>query len=156
MERSGMVHPEHSKNSVLTECYSNLRIDGQVLWHFRLLNYRSLIVLWTNRAKRKKNYPPPLILYIPLSTLYIKQLRYRIVWKGDDRRRVIHFEALFIYKTSDSYGFTKLTAVRTINVEHTYGGIFCHHLSDNYVDLSDLYVDSSGIYVDLSEKYTNK
>ena len=30
---------------------------------------------------------------------------------------------------------------------------FCHHLSDNYVDLSDLYVDLSVIYVDLSEKY---
>ena len=26
---------------------------------------------------------------------------------------------------------------------------FCHHLSDNYVDLSDLYVDMSVIYVDL-------
>ena len=30
---------------------------------------------------------------------------------------------------------------------------FCHHLSDNYVNLSDLYVDLSVIYVDLSEKY---
>ena len=30
---------------------------------------------------------------------------------------------------------------------------FCHHLSDNYVDLSDLYVDLSDHYVDLSEKY---
>ena len=28
---------------------------------------------------------------------------------------------------------------------------FCHHLSDNYVDLSDLYVDLSDLYVDLSE-----
>ena len=28
---------------------------------------------------------------------------------------------------------------------------FCHHLSDNYVDLSDLYVDLSDIYVDLSK-----
>ena len=27
---------------------------------------------------------------------------------------------------------------------------FCHHLSDNYVDLSDLYVDLSDLYVDLS------
>ena len=39
---------------------------------------------------------------------------------------------------------------------------FCHHLSDNYVDLSDLfivlsdiYVDLSNHYVDLSEKYHN-
>ena len=30
---------------------------------------------------------------------------------------------------------------------------FCHHLSDNYVDLSDLYVDLSDHYVDLSENY---
>ena len=29
-------------------------------------------------------------------------------------------------------------------------GYFCHHLSDNYVDLSDLYVDLSDLYVDLS------
>ena len=27
---------------------------------------------------------------------------------------------------------------------------FCHHLSDNYVDLSDIYVDLSDLYVDLS------
>ena len=40
------------------------------------------------------------------------------------------------------------------------GAYFCHHLSDNDVDLSDLYVDLSAIYddlsdhnVDLSEKY---
>ena len=32
---------------------------------------------------------------------------------------------------------------------------FCHHLSDNYVDLSDLYVDSSVIYVDLSDHYVD-
>ena len=25
---------------------------------------------------------------------------------------------------------------------------FCHHLSDNYVDLSDIYVDLSDLYVD--------
>ena len=30
---------------------------------------------------------------------------------------------------------------------------FCHHLSDNYVDLSDYYVDLSEHYVDLSENY---
>ena len=30
---------------------------------------------------------------------------------------------------------------------------FCHHLSDNYVDLSDNYVDLSDHYVDLSENY---
>ena len=28
---------------------------------------------------------------------------------------------------------------------------FCHHLSDNYVDLSDIYVDLSDLYVDLSD-----
>ena len=32
---------------------------------------------------------------------------------------------------------------------------FCHHLSDNYVDLSDLYVDLSDHYVDLSENYAD-
>ena len=32
---------------------------------------------------------------------------------------------------------------------------FCHHLSDNYVDLSDLYVDLSDHYVDLSENYVD-
>ena len=30
---------------------------------------------------------------------------------------------------------------------------FCHHLSENYVDLSDLYVYLSDHYVDLSENY---
>ena len=30
---------------------------------------------------------------------------------------------------------------------------FCHHLSDNYVDLSDIYVDSLVIYVDLIDHY---
>ena len=30
---------------------------------------------------------------------------------------------------------------------------FCHHLSDNYVDLSDPYVDLSVISVDLSDNY---
>ena len=33
---------------------------------------------------------------------------------------------------------------------HSMVAYFCHHLSDNYVDLSDLYVDLSVIYVDLS------
>ena len=32
---------------------------------------------------------------------------------------------------------------------------FCHHLSDNYVDLSGLYVDLSVIYVDLSDNYVD-
>ena len=30
---------------------------------------------------------------------------------------------------------------------------FCHHLSDNYVDLSDLYVVLLDLYVDLSDLY---
>ena len=32
---------------------------------------------------------------------------------------------------------------------------FCHHLSDNYVDLSDNYVDLSDLYVDLSDHYAD-
>ena len=32
---------------------------------------------------------------------------------------------------------------------------FCHHLSENYVDLSDLYVYLSDHYVDLLEKYVD-
>ena len=32
---------------------------------------------------------------------------------------------------------------------------FCHHLSDNYVDLSDIYVDLSDLYVDLSDLYND-
>ena len=32
---------------------------------------------------------------------------------------------------------------------------FCHHLSDNYVDLSDLYVVLSDLYVDLSVIYVD-
>ena len=32
---------------------------------------------------------------------------------------------------------------------------FCHHLSDNYVDLSDLYVNLSDLYVDLSDLYVD-
>ena len=32
---------------------------------------------------------------------------------------------------------------------------FCHHLSDNYVDLSEIYVDLSDLYVDLSDLYVD-
>ena len=32
---------------------------------------------------------------------------------------------------------------------------FCHHLSDNFVDLSDIYVDLSDLYVDLSDLYVD-
>ena len=32
---------------------------------------------------------------------------------------------------------------------------FCHHLSDNYVDLSDIDVDLSDIYVELSDLYVD-
>ena len=32
---------------------------------------------------------------------------------------------------------------------------FCHHLSDNYVDLSAIYVDLSDFYVDLSDLYVD-
>ena len=32
---------------------------------------------------------------------------------------------------------------------------FCHHLSDNYVDLSDLYVVFSDLYVDLLDLYVD-
>ena len=32
---------------------------------------------------------------------------------------------------------------------------FCHHLSDNYVDLSDIYVDLSDLYIDLSDNYVD-
>ena len=32
---------------------------------------------------------------------------------------------------------------------------FCHHLSDNYVDLSDNHVDLSDLYVDLSDLYVD-
>ena len=32
---------------------------------------------------------------------------------------------------------------------------FCHHLSDNYVDLSDVYVVLSDLYVDLSDLYVD-
>ena len=32
---------------------------------------------------------------------------------------------------------------------------FCHHLSDNYVDLSDLNVVLSDLYVDLSDLYVD-
>ena len=34
-------------------------------------------------------------------------------------------------------------------------GIFCDHLSDNYVKFSDLYVDLSVIYVDLSDHFVD-
>ena len=32
---------------------------------------------------------------------------------------------------------------------------FCHHLSDNYVDLADLYVVLSDLYVDLLRYYVD-
>ena len=37
----------------------------------------------------------------------------------------------------------------------TMVGYFCHHLSDNYVDLSDLYVVLSDLYVDLSDLFVD-
>ena len=40
-------------------------------------------------------------------------------------------------------------------IKDEYGGIFCHHLSDNYVHLSDLYVDLTVINVDLSDYYVD-
>ena len=41
------------------------------------------------------------------------------------------------------------------NTEQCMVAYFCHHLSDNYVDLSDLYVNLSVIYVDLSDHYVD-
>ena len=38
---------------------------------------------------------------------------------------------------------------------HNMVACFCHHLSDNYVDLSDIYVDLSDLYVDLSDLYVD-
>ena len=32
---------------------------------------------------------------------------------------------------------------------------FCHHLTDDYVDLSDLYVTLQFFYVDLSDHYVD-
>ena len=40
-----------------------------------------------------------------------------------------------------------------ISLQNLMVAYFCHHLSDNDVDLSDLYVDLSVIYVDLSNHY---
>ena len=51
------------------------------------------------------------------------------------------------------YLFLKMNTM-TILVCPLYGDMvtyFCHHLSDNYVDLSDLYVVLSNLYVDLSD-----
>ena len=53
-------------------------------------------------------------------------MRYETSVKGDNKGRLIHFEALFIHKTSDSYGFTKLTAVRTINLEQEQNKSITH------------------------------
>ena len=38
---------------------------------------------------------------------------------------------------------------------HDMVAYFCHHLSDNYVDLSDNYVDLSDLNVDLSDLYVD-
>ena len=40
-------------------------------------------------------------------------------------------------------------------MKRTMVAYFCHHLSDNYVDLSDLYVDLSDLYVDLPDLYVD-
>ena len=54
----------------------------------------------------------------------------------------------------------EVTATQTLvtdcmNTSSSMVAYFCHHLSDNYVDLSDLYVDLSDIYVDLSDNYVD-
>ena len=45
------------------------------------------------------------------------------------------------------------------NIKYYYAlcmvAYFCHHLSNNYVDLSDIYVDLSDLYVDLSDLYVD-
>ena len=37
----------------------------------------------------------------------------------------------------------------------SYGAYFCHHSSDNYVDLSDLYVVLSDLYIEWSDLYVD-
>ena len=52
-----------------------------------------------------------------------------------------------------------LLPLNTIEINELYintmVAYFCHHLSDNYVDLSDLYVVLSNLYVVLSDLYVD-
>ena len=49
------------------------------------------------------------------------------------------------------FSFTSIQAlIVRQDLGHIMVAYFCHHLSDNYVDLSDIYVDLSDLYVDLS------
>ena len=61
------------------------------------------------------------------------------------------------YIGSDAFNHSKEFTKATGKLEVTKYMVvyFCHHLSDNYVDLSDFYVDLSIIYVDLSNHYVN-
>ena len=81
-----------------------------------------------------------------------------------DRWDVGHFFSLFLAYISKKYiahgrqgwlSFVLIIRPVTIVVQfsqtlHIMVAYFCHHLSDNYVDLSDIYVDLSDLYVDLS------
>ena len=51
-------------------------------------------------------------------------------------------------------GETSVT-IQYLNITLLMVAYFCHHLSDNYVDLSDNYVDLSDLYVDLSDHYVD-
>ena len=42
-----------------------------------------------------------------------------------------------------------------VQVSFSMVAYFCHHLSDNYVNLSENYVDLSDLYVDLSDHYVD-
>ena len=61
------------------------------------------------------------------------------------------------YNQSIDYGGIFLSSYNYVDFSDLYVMVayFCHHLSDNYVDLSDLYVDLSVIYVDLSDHYVD-
>ena len=50
---------------------------------------------------------------------------------------------------------SKLKSSIDLSGKYNMVAYFCHHLSDNYIDLSDLYVVLSDLYVDLSDLYVD-
>ena len=61
---------------------------------------------------------------------------------------------IWVHGFIEIQNFTKQEFVAFIDLFYMVA-YFCHHLSDNNVDLSDLYVDLSFIYVVLSDQYVD-
>ena len=94
------------------------------------------------------------------STIMYKQIQSRAFDEFNNWYDVLKFNINSVFRR-DPAGYELVAWTRWMFLKSsihrlslvTMVAYFCHHLSDNYVDLSVIYVDLSDHYVDLSEKY---